>query len=99
MAKKAIFGRWIVMGYYFPMSHTHSTVQAVLSRPEKQDDGDMGFSPDAQPKEADNALAMAHNSGQVAADEDTGTPTHRPIKTPWASNEGGPRPGSFEPED
>lgn len=61
MAKKTVFGSLIVPGYYLPMSHTHSTVHALLSRLEETSDGGMGFNPDLQPKEADNALMTAHN--------------------------------------
>lgn len=61
MAKKTIFAPTIVGAYYIPMSHTHSTVQALLSRLEENSDGVMGFNPDLQPKEADTALVMAHN--------------------------------------
>jgi hypothetical protein len=61
MAGKTDFGSLIVAAYYIPMSHAHSTVQSILSRIEKTDDGGAGFNPDAQPKEADLALKAAHN--------------------------------------
>jgi hypothetical protein len=61
MARKTDFGSLIVAAYYIPMSHAHSTVQSILSRIEKTDEGGAGFNPDAQPKEADLALKAAHN--------------------------------------
>jgi hypothetical protein len=60
MAKKTIFGPLIVPGYYYPMSHVHSTVHALLSRLETVGGG-LGFRPDLQPEEADKALITAHN--------------------------------------
>ena len=61
MAKKTVFGKLVVLGYVVPMSHTHSTVHALLSRLEETDNGGMGFNPDPQPKKADQALMTAHN--------------------------------------
>lgn len=61
MAKKTIFAPLVVMGYYDPMSHSHSTVHALLTRIEETNDGAMGFNPDLQPQKADEALMTAHN--------------------------------------
>ena len=61
MAKKTIFAPLIVPGYYYPMSHAHSTVHALLSRLEQTSGGGMGFKPELQPEEADKALITAHN--------------------------------------
>jgi hypothetical protein len=61
MAKKTLFAPLVVMGYYEPMMHAHSTVHAILSRLEETGGGGIGFNPDAQPKKADAALMTAHN--------------------------------------
>jgi hypothetical protein len=58
--KTGNIGNLIVTGYYIPLSHAHSTVQAVMSRTEVTPTG-LGFNPDAQPDEADSALHTAHN--------------------------------------
>jgi len=60
MAKKTILGALIVPGYYEPMMHAHSTVNAIITRLEEIN-GSIGFNPDSQPKEADRALMTAHN--------------------------------------
>jgi Family of unknown function (DUF5677) len=61
MAKKTIFAPIIIPGYYVPMSQTHSTARALISRLEETGDGGLGFNPDPQPKQADEALMTAHN--------------------------------------
>jgi hypothetical protein len=61
MAKKTVFGGLVVPAYYVPMGHAHSTARALVSRLEDTEDGGMGFNPDSQPKQADNALELAHN--------------------------------------
>jgi hypothetical protein len=61
MAKKTIFAPIIIPGYYVPMSHAHSTVHALISRLEETGEGGLGFNPDPQPRQADEALMTAHN--------------------------------------
>lgn len=61
MANKTPLGKLIVPAYYVPMGHAHSTMRALMSRIEETDSGVMGFNPDAQLKEADQALHLAHN--------------------------------------
>jgi hypothetical protein len=61
MAKKTIFGALVIPGYYEPMMHAHSTVNAIITRLEETDGDVIGFNPDAQPKHADRALMTAHN--------------------------------------
>ena len=61
MAQKTAFGELVIPGYYEPMMHAHSTVNALLPRIEETDGGGFGFNPDSQPKEADRALMTAHN--------------------------------------
>jgi hypothetical protein len=61
MAKMTIFSPIIIPGYYVPMSHAHSTVRAFLARLEETGEGGLGFNPDPQPKQSDEALMTAHN--------------------------------------
>jgi Family of unknown function (DUF5677) len=61
MAYKTALGPLIVPAYYLPLSHVHTTVQSLLTRVEETPNGGMGFNPDPQPKEADQALQVAHN--------------------------------------
>lgn len=61
MAKKTMFAPIIIPGYYVPMSHAHSTVHAMISRLEETGEGGLGFNPDPQPRQADDALMTAHN--------------------------------------
>ena len=49
-----------VTSYYVPMSRTHATFLAFASRLEQHPSGEVGFSPDAQPQQADLALRVAH---------------------------------------
>lgn len=61
MAKKTIFGAFVIPGYYEPMMHAHSTVNAIITRLEETECDVIGFNPDAQPRHADRALMTAHN--------------------------------------
>jgi len=61
MAKKTPWlKKYLVSGYYIPMSYTHSTVHSMLARLEEAPEGGMSFNPDAQPKQADDSLKTAH---------------------------------------
>jgi hypothetical protein len=42
------------------LSHAHSTPQSFPTRIEETSGGGMGFNPDPQPKQADDALKTAH---------------------------------------
>jgi hypothetical protein len=55
-----ILGRFIVPAYYEPLSHVHTTPRSITARLEETSSGGMGFNPDSQPKEADNAVRIAH---------------------------------------
>ena len=62
MAHKAgNLGRLIVPAYYVPLGQTHSTVASILSRMEHAEGGGLGFNPDPQRDQADNALRLGHN--------------------------------------
>jgi hypothetical protein len=62
MAQKAgSLGRLIVPAYYYSLGQTHSTVASMLSRVERAAHGGLGFNPDAQRDEADQALQFGHN--------------------------------------
>ena len=60
MAHKAgDIGKIVVMGYYEPMSYSHSTAQSLMARLENLPEG-LRFNSGAQPDEADDALRTAH---------------------------------------
>jgi hypothetical protein len=52
--------KYLVLGYYIPMSYAHSTVHSMLARLEENPEGGMSFNPEAQPKQADDSLRTAH---------------------------------------
>jgi hypothetical protein len=66
MAKRVQdIGSLIVPGYFIPLRHAHSTFRAILDRLERRD-GNLSFQWESQPKDADEALMMAHNCLLVA---------------------------------
>jgi hypothetical protein len=58
-------GSLIVIGYFMPLRHAHSTLRAMMDRLESKDDY-LGFQRESQPQEADQALMTAHNCVLVA---------------------------------
>lgn len=61
MAKKAgAIGSVIVVGYYEPLRHAHSTFRSMTERLETTN-GQIEFRRESQPKKADLALMTAHN--------------------------------------
>ena len=60
MAKRTrILGKLMGSAYYLPMRHTHSTGASLIERLEYNDEG-FGFNPDAQRRQADNAIREAY---------------------------------------
>jgi hypothetical protein len=60
MAKRTrILGKLIQSSYYFPMRHTHSTGASLIERLDFNNEG-LGFNPEAQRPQTDNALREAH---------------------------------------
>jgi len=61
MAKKTPWlKKYLVPGYYIPMSYAHSTVHSMLARLEANPEGGLNFSAGAQPRQADESLKTAH---------------------------------------
>jgi hypothetical protein len=58
-------GKLRVHAYYIPLRHAHPTFRAITTRLEKGG-GRLGFVRESQPKEADDALMLAHNCLLVA---------------------------------
>lgn len=54
-----VLGKLIQSAYYVPMRHTHSTGAALAERLENNEEG-LGFNPEAQRSQADEALRVAH---------------------------------------
>ena len=61
MAKKSPWlKKYLVPGYYIPMSYVHSTVHSMLARLEENPEGGISFNASAQPRQADDTLKTAH---------------------------------------
>jgi hypothetical protein len=61
MANKTSLGKLNALGYIIPLRQAHATVASMLSRMAAGDNDGISFVDAAQPKEADNALRVAHN--------------------------------------
>jgi hypothetical protein len=61
MANKTALGKIIVPGYFLPLRQAHATVTSMLSRMAVGESGGISFVDEAQRKEADKALRVAHN--------------------------------------
>lgn len=61
MANKTALGKLIVPGYLIPLRQAHATVASMVSRMEAGPNEGIAFMDRAQPKEADQALRVAHN--------------------------------------
>ena len=61
MAKKVPWlQKYLVPGYYIPMSYAHATVHSMLARWEQAPQGGIQFAAGPQPKQADDSLKTAH---------------------------------------
>ena len=61
MAKKTPWlKKYLVPGYYIPMSYAHSTVHSMLARLEAGPEGGISFNAGPQPEQADASLKTAH---------------------------------------
>ena len=61
MANQTSLGKLIVPGYLIPLRQAHATVASMVSRMEAAPNDGISFMDRAQPKEADQALRVAHN--------------------------------------
>lgn len=61
MAKKTgDLGMLLGQAYYVPLNHAHSTAEALMTRLKVSEDGEIGFDPGPQPRDADVALQLSH---------------------------------------
>jgi hypothetical protein len=61
MAKSTALGILLAQAYYEPLNHAHSTAEAIMTRLERQADGEIGFKPGPQRNDADRAVQVAHS--------------------------------------